>query len=70
MADGAGNDSITAAIDGELRLLEPDVRASADLLEALLDPAFGRRAHRSSLWRRNGDRWQLSFHEATPAPGA
>jgi hypothetical protein len=75
MADDAGNVSIKAAIDGEPRLLEPHVRASADLLEALLDPAFttsagGRRAHRSSLWRRNDDRWQRSFHQATTVPEA
>jgi hypothetical protein len=120
MADTA----VQAAIEGELRLLEPDVRASADLLEELLDPEFaeigasgrlwsraaiisaltrdqrraqsgyevtgmsgvllapgivhltfttsagGRRAHRSSLWRRRGDRWQIYFHQATPVPEA
>jgi hypothetical protein len=118
MADTA----VQAAIDGEMRLLEPHVRASADLLEALLDPEFseigasgtlwsraaiisaltgnqgraqsgyevtgmsgtllaqgvvhltfttsagGRRAHRSSLWRQSGDRWQIYFHQATPVP--
>lgn len=26
----------------------------------------GRRAHRSSLWRRTGDSWRLFFHQATP----
>lgn len=25
----------------------------------------GRRAHRSSLWVRSGDRWQMLFHQGT-----
>lgn len=32
--------SVRAAIAGELRLLDPAVRASADLVSALLDPGF------------------------------
>ena len=32
--------SVRAAIAGELRLLEPAVRASAELVSALLDPEF------------------------------
>jgi hypothetical protein len=111
---------IEAAVRGELRLLDPEVRGSADLLGALLHPEFhefgasgrhwdrasiitmlaadtapdasaivasrmrgvrlapdlvhltfdteheGRRAHRSSLWRRTEAGWQLYFHQATP----
>ncbi|MEA5122343.1 DUF4440 domain-containing protein [Xanthomonas floridensis] len=105
-----------------LRLLDPQLRADVQALEALLDPAlveFGasgrrytrseviaalrapgvaddypadgfecvrlasdlaqlryrsmgrrqgveREALRSSLWRRNADRWQLLFHQGTP----
>ncbi|WP_328354349.1 nuclear transport factor 2 family protein [Streptomyces sp. NBC_00445] len=115
------NDSaVKAAIEGELRLLAPDVRRSPELLGALLHPDFhefgasgrhwdrasiiaaltsgtdpssrhvvpshlrgvqlapdlvhltydtesnGTRAHRSSLWRRAGERWLLYFHQATP----
>ncbi|HEY3615024.1 MAG TPA: nuclear transport factor 2 family protein [Gaiellales bacterium] len=100
------DERVQTAIDGELQLLEAHVRASSELLEAVLDPEFseigasgtrwsraaiiaaltgvllapwlvhltfttsagGRRVHRSSLWRRSGDRWQIYFHQATPAP--
>jgi hypothetical protein len=49
------NPSVQAAIRGELRLLEPGVRASAASLEQLLDPEFaeigasGRRWDRASM---------------------
>ncbi|MFI1678325.1 DUF4440 domain-containing protein [Streptomyces sp. NPDC020607] len=112
--------AVEAAIEGELRLLDPDVRVSPQLFGALLHPEFtefgasgtrwdrtsivrvltaakdpgaapvttsrmrgvqladdlvhltfdtdsgGRRAHRSSLWRRTDSGWQLWFHQATP----
>ncbi|MEU7647981.1 nuclear transport factor 2 family protein [Streptomyces huasconensis] len=112
--------AVAAAIEGELRLLDPEVRASPDLFGALLHPEFteigasgtrwdrnsivrvltaapepasrptttsrmrgvqladdlvhltfdtddnGRRAHRSSLWRRTDDGWRLWFHQGTP----
>ncbi|QEU91057.1 DUF4440 domain-containing protein [Streptomyces kanamyceticus] len=112
--------AVRAAIEGELRLLEPEVRASPELFGALLHPEFtefgssgtrwdrasimtvlmadpepddrpitasgmrgvqlsddvvhltfdtddnGRRAHRSSLWRRAEDGWRIWFHQATP----
>lgn len=113
------NPAVEAAIEGELRLLDPEVRRSSDLVGALLHPDFyefgssghiwdrasiiaslaaetetgghsttsrmkgtqladdlvhltfdtdnnGRRAHRSSLWRRSGDAWLLYFHQGTP----
>ncbi|MFD7680830.1 DUF4440 domain-containing protein [Streptomyces sp. NPDC059759] len=113
------NPAVEAAVEGELRLLDPEVRRSADLVGALLHPDFyefgssghiwdrasiiaalaaetetgghsttsrmkgvqlaedlvhltfdtdnnGRRAHRSSLWRRSGDGWLLYFHQGTP----
>ncbi|MFI5657809.1 DUF4440 domain-containing protein [Streptomyces sp. NPDC051684] len=114
------NAQIRAAIDGELRLLEPGVRASDAEVTALLDPEFvefgasgrrwgresilevtgaaavepgppvrvtgmrgtllapgvvhltyhadnnGRRAHRSSVWRRHPEAgWRLYFHQGT-----
>ncbi|MGW1064963.1 nuclear transport factor 2 family protein [Streptomyces aureus] len=112
------NAAVEAAIESELRLLDPAVRRSADLVAALLHPDFhefgasgrvwdrastvasleagmedggrittfrmkgvqlapdlvhltfdtdnnGRRAHRSSLWRRLGDEWLLYFHQGT-----
>ncbi|MFJ8535922.1 DUF4440 domain-containing protein [Streptomyces sp. NPDC093591] len=112
--------AVSAAIEGELRLLDPEVRRSPELLGALLHPEFhefgssgrrwdwqstvsrlplvtdpedryvvtsefrgvrlapdlvhltfdtvnnGRHAHRSSLWRRTGDGWQMYFHQGTP----
>ncbi|MGC4945883.1 DUF4440 domain-containing protein [Streptomyces sp. DT224] len=116
---------VAAAIEGELRLLDPLVRASADLLGQVLHPDYrevdstgrhwdrdtiidllvsglapgpgtasrmrgihladelvhltfdteakGRRAHRSSLWRRTEAGWLLYYHQATPfeaAPGS
>ncbi|ATL31351.1 DUF4440 domain-containing protein [Streptomyces formicae] len=112
--------AVQAAIEGELRLLDPEVRASPELFGALMHPEFtefgssgtrwdrasimralmaapdpgsrptttsgmrgvqladdvvhltfdtddnGRRAHRSSLWRRTEDGWRIWFHQATP----
>ncbi|CAM5707805.1 hypothetical protein SALBM135S_07743 [Streptomyces alboniger] len=112
--------AVDAAIDGELHLLDPEVRASPELFGALLHPEFtevgasgtrwdresivrvlmarpdpgasptttshmrgvrladdvvhltfdtdrnGRKAHRSSLWRRTDDGWRLWFHQGTP----
>ncbi|MFB7245835.1 DUF4440 domain-containing protein [Streptomyces populi] len=113
------NAAVEAAVENELRLLDPAVRRSPDLVAALLHPDFrefgasgqvwdrastvvsladgmedggrittsrmkgvqlapdlvhltfdtdsnGRRAHRSSLWRRVGDDWLLYFHQGTP----
>jgi hypothetical protein len=111
---------VEAAIERELRLLQPEVRSSPELLAELLHPQFrefgasgrdwdrpsiiaaliegedpgprpavvskmdgvqlapdlvhitfdtdnnGRRAHRSSLWRRTDDGWQMYFHQGTP----
>ncbi|MFB7273856.1 DUF4440 domain-containing protein [Streptomyces sp. NPDC056244] len=112
--------AISAAIEAELRLLDPAVRSSATLFAELLHPDFrefgssgrewdrasivaeltakgaagprpittskmrgvqlgpdvvlltfdtdsnGRRAHRSSLWRRTEKGWLLYFHQGTP----
>lgn len=114
-----GTPAVEAAVEGELRLLRPEVRASPELLEKLLHPEFrefgasgrywdrtsiiesllagvdpgprpvvvsemegvqlasdvvhltfdtddnGRRVHRSSLWRRTDDGWQMYFHQGT-----
>ncbi|MFF3403039.1 DUF4440 domain-containing protein [Streptomyces sp. NPDC002659] len=112
--------SVDAAVEGELHLLDPVVRASPDEVLELLDAEFfefgasgqrwdrttilstttpvpgepvkpiavsdlhgtllapglvqvtyvsdesGRRARRSSLWRRNPEGWRLYFHQGTP----
>ncbi|MER0484573.1 DUF4440 domain-containing protein [Streptomyces sp. Edi2] len=111
--------SLRAAVEGELRLLDPAIRASPALAAELLDPEFvefgasgrrwdrvsiltaiapgpdtppdriatsdmtatlmapgivhvtytsdhnGRRARRSSLWRRSAAGWRLYFHQGT-----
>ncbi|WP_327111635.1 DUF4440 domain-containing protein [Streptomyces sp. NBC_01341] len=121
MADDEGEQAVRAAIEGELRLLDPEVRASPHLVTQLLDPEFaeigasgrrwdaasvlavtgdgsvnsrhpvdvsamtgavlapgvvhltyrtdhdGRRAWRSSLWRRAETGWRMYFHQGTPA---
>ncbi|MEV5438812.1 nuclear transport factor 2 family protein [Streptomyces sp. NPDC052682] len=65
LADTAGSDAppITASrIRG--------VQLAADLVHLTYDTdAGGRRAHRSSLWRRTRQGWQLYFHQATPFSG-
>lgn len=120
MTDARTPAAVQAAVEGELRLLEPAVRSSPELLGELLHPEFrefgasgrywdrtsiiesllaggdpgprpvvvsrmeavqlapdvvhltfdtennGRRAHRSSLWRRTDDGWQMYFHQGTP----
>lgn len=116
---GEHDDSVQAAIEGEIRLLDPEVRSSAVLLDELIDPEFteigasgrlwdrdsmitalsrdqdasaapivvsdmkgrvlapgivhltyvsdadGRRARRSSIWRRSEQGWRLYFHQGT-----
>ncbi|MFF2222861.1 DUF4440 domain-containing protein [Streptomyces globisporus] len=127
---GQENTDVNAAIDAELQLMDPAVRASRSLAARLLDPEFvevgasgrrwtyeemiaalpeldggggegdgdgprfepsgmggvvlapgvvhltyetvfdGRRARRSSLWRRRDGEtgWRMYYHQATPAP--
>ncbi|WP_242384298.1 DUF4440 domain-containing protein [Thermobispora bispora] len=119
---GEHDDPVQAAITGEMRLLEWEVRSSAVLLGELLDPEFteigasgrlwdrhslinaltqesdappyritvsemkgrllapgivhltyvsdenGRRARRSSIWRRSEQGWRLYFHQGTLLP--
>ncbi|WP_329041501.1 nuclear transport factor 2 family protein [Streptomyces sp. NBC_00178] len=44
---------VAAAIEGELRLLDPVVRASADQLSALLHPDFREIGTSGRLWERD-----------------
>ncbi|MFF8435520.1 nuclear transport factor 2 family protein [Streptomyces bacillaris] len=44
--------AVAAAIEGELRLLDPVVRASAELLAALLHPEFREIGTSGRLWNR------------------
>ncbi|MEV0170371.1 DUF4440 domain-containing protein [Streptomyces sp. NPDC050803] len=122
----AETDEVDEAIEGELRLMDPNVRTSRGLSRQLLDPEFvevgasgrrwsyeqmlaelpdmsgsseegpryepsdmtgvllapglvhltyettigGRRARRSSLWRKRSEEtgWQMYYHQATPVP--
>lgn len=113
------SEPVDSAIARELRLLDPTVRSSPELMSELLDPEFaevgasgrrwsrseiivavteqaatsnepirafemhgklladdvvhltytsefdGRRAYRSSLWRRTNNGWQMYFHQGT-----
>ncbi len=38
------------------------------VLVTYVSDRVGRRARRSSVWRRSGDRWRLVHHQGTPAP--
>ncbi|MFF7311417.1 DUF4440 domain-containing protein [Streptomyces sp. NPDC008137] len=43
------------------------VQLAPDLVHLTFDTEYdGRRAHRSSLWRRTENGWLLYFHQATP----
>jgi hypothetical protein len=44
--------SVQAAIDGEMRLLDPHVRSDAARLEALLHPGFAEIGASGTLWSR------------------
>ncbi|TXS43646.1 nuclear transport factor 2 family protein [Streptomyces sp. OR43] len=63
--------SVRAAVEGELRLLEPGVRASPDAVTALLDPEFtefgasGRRYDRTSVLAVTS-----AVDESDPGPSA
>ncbi|MFC9028345.1 DUF4440 domain-containing protein [Streptomyces arboris] len=60
--------AVAAAIEGELRLLDPVVRASADLLAALLHPEFREIGASGRLWDRESIIEALTADDA-PRPG-
>lgn len=60
--------AVAAAIDGELRLLDPVVRASADLLVSLLHPEFREIGTSGRLWNRDSIIAALTAVDA-PSPG-
>lgn len=47
-------DEVQAAVEGEMRLLEPAVRSSRDLVEELLDPDFVEVGSSGRRWNRQG----------------
>ncbi|MGW8889077.1 nuclear transport factor 2 family protein [Streptomyces sp. NPDC055749] len=60
--------AVAAAIDGELRLLDPVVRASAQLLVSLLHPEFREIGTSGRLWNRDSIIAALTAVDA-PGPG-
>ncbi|MET8375843.1 nuclear transport factor 2 family protein [Streptomyces microflavus] len=60
--------AVAAAIEGELRLLDPVVRASADLLASLLHPGFREIGTSGRLWNRETIIEALTAADA-PRPG-
>ncbi|MEU1124772.1 nuclear transport factor 2 family protein [Streptomyces sp. NPDC005899] len=58
--------AVAAAIEGELRLLDPVVRASAEALAAMLHPAFREIGTSGRLWERD----TIIAALTTPDPGA
>ncbi|MFJ7058104.1 DUF4440 domain-containing protein [Streptomyces griseobrunneus] len=60
--------AVAAAIEGELRLLDPVVRASADLLASLLHPGFREIGTSGRLWNRETIIEALTADDA-PGPG-
>ncbi|MFD3972764.1 DUF4440 domain-containing protein [Streptomyces cyaneofuscatus] len=60
--------AVAQAIEGELRLLDPVVRASADLLAALLHPGFREIGTSGRLWDRESIIEALTADDA-PRPG-
>jgi hypothetical protein len=43
------------------------VQLADDLVHLTFDTELdGRRAHRSSLWRRTEEGWRMYFHQGTP----
>ncbi|MFE3516429.1 DUF4440 domain-containing protein [Streptomyces sp. NPDC059166] len=60
--------AVAAAIEGELRLLDPVVRASADVLAELLHPDFREIGTSGRLWERDTIIAMLTDPDA-PRPG-
>ena len=60
-------DPVRAAVEGELRLLDPEVRGSARRLDALLDPGFAEVGASGRIWDRASIIEALT-HSAAPAP--
>jgi len=60
--------AVAAAIEGELRLLDPVVRSSADVLAALLHPDFREIGTSGRLWERRTIIAALTAPDA-PHPG-
>ncbi|MFE9724173.1 DUF4440 domain-containing protein [Streptomyces sp. NPDC005794] len=60
--------AVAAAVEGELRLLDPVVRASADVMATLLHPDFREIGTSGRLWERDTIIAMLTAPDA-PCPG-
>ena len=56
--------------DGPVAVADLEALQLADglVLVTYVSDRAGRRARRSSVWRRSGGRWRLVHHQGTPAP--
>jgi hypothetical protein len=61
------DDGVRAAVDGEMRLLTPEVRGSAELIDVLLDPEFAEVGASGRLWDRPAIVAALASGEITDA---
>jgi hypothetical protein len=52
----------------EARMIGPDV-ALVTYRSEVATPEGTEAANRCSIWRRDGDRWLLEFHQGTPTEG-
>ncbi|MFD8822665.1 DUF4440 domain-containing protein [Streptomyces sp. NPDC059605] len=59
---------VAAAVEGELRLLDPAVRASAELLARVLHPEYREIDHEGRIWDRDTIIAELTAADA-PRPG-
>jgi hypothetical protein len=61
-------EDIQLVVDREWALLSFPARSSAQQVDRLIyiSNRHGRRARRSSLWRRAAGAWRLLFHQGTP----
>ena len=50
----------------EARMLSDDVVLLTYLLERRGNDAMKSRSCRSSIWKRTGEQWQMTFHQGTP----
>lgn len=65
--EGRADSEVAAAIDGELRLLEPEVRRSAVLAGELLDPEFTEVGSSGQRWGR--EEMLVALPELTTSTG-
>ncbi|MEU6538407.1 nuclear transport factor 2 family protein [Streptomyces sp. NPDC047000] len=68
-AAAGGPDEVQQAIAGELRLMDPRVRASRELAGRLLDPEFTEVGASGRRWTRDAMLAELAAHPGSSADG-